>query len=244
VAGEVWLFPELAFLPARARLMAILRWAKGVSLSHRRHDLIRIVDGPGCEGPKSTAYTWFTNCCTGGGWGVIRCALATKEACAQIPMLRGTLADPHINGLSFSDMMHAGGKLGIISAWNGDVALLLPATGVRVQKHGNDDHWEWLTDENGITNMLADESCGAGRRDNAFSCGPNHLDQGRPVKHTFDWASVIDKLSPARPVMSEDEQAYLDRYEAEVQRLNMVTSKYAAITDAIWNRPVLEAPEE
>ena len=43
VSEPVWLFPDLAFLPGRARIMAILRWAKGVSLSHRRADLIRIL---------------------------------------------------------------------------------------------------------------------------------------------------------------------------------------------------------
>lgn len=243
MSEPVWLFPDLAFLPARARIMAILRWAKGVSLSHRRADLIRIVDGPGCEGPRSTCYTWFTNCCTGGGWGVIRCALATKEACAEIPMLGGrTLADPHVIGMSFSDMMHAGASLGIMSAWNGDVSLLLPATGVRVQKYGNDDHWEWLTDEDGVTNMLADESCGAGRADNAFSCAPNRLDQGRPVRHIFDWASVVDRLAPARPVMSEDERARVDAWRAEEERLAGVVARRPP--SPLEERETLKAPEE
>lgn len=243
MSSPVWLFPELAFLPARARIIRILRWAKGVSMSHRRDDLIRIVDGPGCEGPKSSAWTWFTNCCTAGAWGIIRCALATREACAKIPMLGGrTLADPHVIGMSFSDMMHAGSQLGIMRAWNGDVALLKPATGVRVQRVGNDDHWEWITDEDGIQGMLADETCGAGRWNNGFSCGPDDLSTGRPVRHFFDWASVIDRLSPARPVMSEDEQRVLEAAEAEISRLNALVAMRPP--SPLENRPTLPPPEE
>lgn len=235
--------PELEYLPGAARLLAIWKWAAGCSMLVRPGDLRRLIDGPGCEGPDSRAWTLFTNCMTSEE-GVLRCALGRRDMCAMVPFPGGrTLADPIPIGAAFSDMVHAGGALGILTTWKGDRSDAKPGRAVWRRRSGNDDHTETVRRVVSFEGQMIVETVGGGRPNNAITEGTDaDFLGGRPWFGTWDWPALVDRLSPARPVMSPEEQAHVDAWRAEEERLAGVVARRPA--DPLSERETLPSPEE
>jgi hypothetical protein len=241
---HVWLFPELEFLPGAARLLAIWRWAVehcAYARPDRNANLKRLIAGPGCEPDDSTAWRWETNCATS-TLGVLRHALGSRDACHAVPCIGRTLADPLRIGLAFSDMMVAGQDMGALAKWAGDRSQFTPGRAVRRYSGNNNDHVESIRGVLDASGQMRVETVGGGRANLGITAGVDaDFLGGRPVTHVWDWPALVDRLSPARPVMSDDERRIADEWRAETDRINGVVLRMPR--NPLEDRETLPEPE-
>ena len=238
---------DWASLEPRERIKAIVHHYSGCSVLHRKDELARLIGKDFAETPEadcdpdrgSQSVLWRTNCAT----FALAVLAAAHLSAANARAKHELLARPLSIGTGFTWLVTVGQQCGDIVAYRRTGEQ--PKTGdILWYRHAkNDDHAEVCLSDVGDDFVVLHG--GGGRSNNAITVGRGDVrwSVGRPL-HAF---ISVDRMkmpaSLARPPSAE-EVSWMTDLQAEQERLNAVTAKHDAIADGIWDRPVLEPPEE